>query len=108
MLSFKKFLFENQYEGLLPPGMVPGDSSYIHHGNLMVGGEYHPNIKELLSKYGPRGIYHYNTKDNMHGFVLGPEAESMHAGQIEQHPSELKKDLEQYSSGEKYKNRKGL
>ena len=108
MLSFKKFLFENQYEGLLPTGMVPGDRSYIHHGDLMVGGEYHPNIKELLSKYGPKGIYHYSSKNNMHGFVLGQEAESMHAGQKEQDPAELQQDLEKYSSSEEYLNRKGL
>lgn len=107
MLSFKKFLFENQYEGLLPTGMVPGDSSYIHHGDLMVGGEYHPNIKELLSKYGPKGIYHYSSKNNMHGFVLGQEAESMHAAQPKETDPTVG-GLDQFSSAEEYLNRKGL
>lgn len=102
MLSFKKFLFENQYEGLLPTGMVPGDSAYIHHGDLN-----HPAIEELYKKYGRKGVYHYNTIGNMHGFVLGQEAESMHAGQKEEDPSELQKDLDQYPGAEAYLNREG-
>ena len=107
MLSFKQFLFENQYEGLLPTGMIPGDSSYIHHGDLMVGNQRHPAIEELYKKYGPTGVYHYNTKDNMHGFVLGPEAESMHAAQPKETDPTVG-GLDQFSSAEEYLNRKSL
>jgi len=107
MLSFKQFLFENQYEGLLPTGMVPGDNSYIHHGDLMVGNQRHPAIEELYKKYGPTGVYHYNTKDNMHGFVLGPEAEGMHAAQPKETDPTVK-GLDQFYSAEKYLNRKSL
>ena len=107
MLSFKKFLFENQYEGLLPTGMIPGDSSYIHHGGLMVGNQRHPAIEELYKKYGPTGVYHYNTKDNMHGFVLGPEAESMHAVQPKETDPTVG-GLDRFSSAKKYFGRKGL
>jgi len=107
MLSFKQFLFENQYEGLLPTGMIPGDSSYIHHGDLMVGNQRHPAIEELYKKYGPTGVYHYNTKDNMHGFVLGPEAESMHAAQPKETDPAVG-GLDQFSSADEYLNRKGL
>lgn len=107
MLSFKQFLFENQYEGLLPTGMIPGDSSYIHHGDLMVGNQRHPAIEELYKKYGPTGVYHYNTKDNMHGFVLGQEAESMHAAQPKETDPTVG-GLDQFSSAEEYLKRKGL
>lgn len=102
MLSFKKFLFENQYEGLLPTGMVPGDSAYIHHGDLN-----HPAIEELYKKYGRKGVYHYNTIGNMHGFVLGQEAESMHAAQPKETDPTVG-GLDQFSSAEEYLNRKGL
>jgi len=107
MLSFKKFLFENQYKDLLPTGMIPGNNSYIHHGDLMIGNQRHPAIEELYRKYGPTGVYHYNTIGNMHGFVLGQEAKSMHAGQKEEDPSELEKDLNQYPGAEEYLNQEG-
>ena len=108
MLSFKQFLTENKYKDILPTGMIPGDNTYIHHGPLMVGNEYHPNIKELYKKYGSTGVYHYGSSDEAHGFVLGSEAESMHAGQKEQDPSELQKDLDEYPGAKKYLNREGL
>jgi hypothetical protein len=52
-------------------------------------------------------VYHYNTKDNMHGFVLGPEAESMHAAQPKETDPTVG-GLDQYSSYEEYLKRKGL
>ncbi len=107
MLSFKKFLFENRYEGLLPPGMVPGDNAYIHHGPLMVGNEYHPNIKELYKKHGSTGVYHYGSSDEAHGFVLGSEAKSMHDAQPKETDPTVG-GLDQFSSAEDYLNREGL
>ena len=107
MISFKQFLVENQYKDILPTGMTPGANTYIHHGPLMVGNEYHPNIKELYKKYGSTGVYHYGSSDEAHGFVLGQEAESMHAAQPKETDPTVG-GLDQFSSAEEYLKRKGL
>ena len=107
MLSFKQFLTENKYKDILPEGMIPGNNAYIHHGPLMVGNEYHPNIKELYKKYGSTGVYHYGSSDEAHGFVLGSEAESMHAAQPKETDPTVG-GLDQFSSAEEYLKRKGL